>query len=157
MSKLFPGFRLFGLATVVVALCNAAAIAGYRVAFAAHKYQTHTTDPKGKTIAVDHTEIFMKVPSFWIPLVAFGGVFIAFGLMLFVSHQRSRLIPGAIIGTGALAAAVCFGRRLFPDHVDGTALTHGFQFLACMAGMVVVVAFGLKLAHSMGEREGRLA
>lgn len=82
-----------------------------------------------------------KNASFWLPIGVLVVVAVLFGLMLYVSHNRSHLVPGAIIGVTAALATAAAALLFLPDRVDFVAVMFGVSALVVFATMLGLLRF----------------
>lgn len=150
VRMLVPNWRVLALAIPVTMLAGVPAFIGYRIAVADHTYTTTAAAEKGKEAeVVVHHFSYVQTPSFWLPLAVFAALVVVTAAMLFVSHDRSKLVPGAAVGVAVVAAAAFCAVKFLPSHIDGASVWRGAVCGMAAIFAVGLVALGMHLAHNM--------
>ena len=81
--------------------------------------------------------------AFWTPVLLLALVLVVVGIMLFVSSDKSRLVPGALLGTFVAVVVALTGHKFVPEGADMALMWRGLRFVGVFAvGVALITVYG---------------
>ncbi|HVI69675.1 MAG TPA: hypothetical protein VM581_04420 [Magnetospirillaceae bacterium] len=134
------------LTGITLLLLAPVAYFGFVLALGKHKYQ-EKVKVGDKAEIVDKSISYFREGDFWRPVWIVVAILLVVLVMFYVSHKKSRLVPGAILGTIVVLAACIFGQKLWPKG-DPVVFLHGLGAIA-LALAACLVVFGAVIGGEM--------